>query len=337
MLLLTPGEPAGVGPELLVRLAALSGQPSLCAIADPKLLQRAADRCGQAVQVHPVSIAQLAKLGAHQPGVLPVLAQPMPGLETPGQPNPEHAAYLLHCLDVAVDLCLQAPQQMALVTGPLHKASINAGGFRFSGHTEYIGQRCGVTDTVMMLADETLRVALLTTHIALREVAVAVTSRRLQQTLQIIVEHCRQRLGIGHPVIRVLGLNPHAGEGGYLGREEIDIIQPVLRAWPDPNVDLQGPLAADTAFDRRSLEQVDVILAMYHDQGLTPLKAERFGRIVNITLGLPIVRTSVDHGTALDLAILPASAAATDRARLDSLQAALLEAERQLHSLSQRR
>ena len=331
MLLLTPGEPAGIGPELVIRLAAQPRQANFCAIADAGLLQRCAERIGEPVEIIPISLQQLHALPHSAAGQLCVLPQAMPGQETPGQPQTSHAAYVLQCLDQAVDLCLHNPDKYALVTGPVHKAVINRAGYSFSGHTGYIGRRCQVAQTVMMLADDKLRVALLTTHISLAEVPAAITAHRLRQCLQIIVQHCRQRLGISHPRIRVLGLNPHAGEGGYLGREEIDVIAPVLREFSDHQLSLQGPLPADTAFVRNQRDSYDVILAMYHDQGLTPLKAEGFGRIVNITLGLPIVRTSVDHGTALDLASLSASAA--QRARLDSLQAAVAEAQRQLHTL----
>ena len=343
MLLLTPGEPAGIGPELVIRLAALEQQPAFCAIADPALLQRWVERLGVAVQIVPVSMAQLQRMPRRAAGQLPVLPQAMPGQETPeetseekpGQPHSDHAAYVLHCLDLAVDLCLQSPSAYALVTGPVHKAIINQAGFRFSGHTGYIGDRCRVPQTVMMLATEKLRVALLTTHIPLAQVPAAITARGLQNSLHIIIQHCRQRLGISQPRIRVLGLNPHAGEDGYLGREEIDVIKPALRDFADDAVTLQGPMPADTAFARDERDSFDVILAMYHDQGLTPLKAESFGRIVNITLGLPIVRTSVDHGTALDIAALPANTPLTQRARLDSLQAAVAEAQRQLQTMQQ--
>lgn len=335
MLLLTPGEPAGIGPELVIRLAAQNQQANMCAVADPAMLQRCCERIGAAVDIIPIHSDQLSALPPPGGRRLAVLPQSMPGRETPGQPQTAHAAYVLQCLDLAVDLCLQAPRTRALVTGPVHKAVINRAGFAFSGHTEHIGRRCQIEQTVMMLADEQLRVALLTTHIPLAAVPAAMTAQRLRQALHIIVAHCRQRLGISHPRIRVLGLNPHAGEGGYLGREEIDVIEPVLRDFADPEVSLHGPLPADTAFARSECDRYDVILAMYHDQGLTPLKAESFGRIVNITLGLPIVRTSVDHGTALDLAALPATAAPAQRARLDSLQAAVAEAQRQLQTLQQ--
>ncbi len=335
MLLLTPGEPAGIGPELVIRLAALEEQPAFCAIADPALLQRCVERLGIAVQIVPVSMAQLQRMPRRSAGQLPVLPQAMPGQEMPGQPHRDHAAYVLQCLNLAVDLCLQTPSELALVTGPVHKAIINQAGFRFSGHTGYIGDRCRVPHTVMMLATEKLRVALLSTHIALAQVPAAITARSLQNSLHIIIQHCRQRLGISQPRIRVLGLNPHAGEDGYLGREEIDVIKPALHDFADSAVTLQGPMPADTAFARDERDSFDVILAMYHDQGLTPLKAESFGRIVNITLGLPIVRTSVDHGTALDIAALPANTPLTQRARLDSMQAAVVEAQRQLQTMQQ--
>jgi 4-hydroxythreonine-4-phosphate dehydrogenase len=186
----------------------------------------------------------------------------------------------------------------------------------------------------MMLADDGLRVALVTTHVPLAEVPAAVTPAQLEHVLRTVDRHCRERLAIRAPRLRVLGLNPHAGESGHLGREEIDVIEPVLETLRAEGLLLEGPLPADTAFDRAARGGFDVIVAMYHDQGLAPLKAEAFGRIVNVTLGLPIVRTSVDHGTALDLATLPAGTPPDRRARLDSLHAALAEAHRQLRRLA---
>ncbi len=218
-----------------------------------------------------------------------------------GQLNVNNAAYVLNTLDQAVDACLTG-QFHAMVTGPVQKSIINEAGIAFSGHTEYLAQRCGRETVVMMLASRQLRVALVTTHLALRDVPQAINAELLRKVIQILHHDLQQKFAIRKPLILVCGLNPHAGESGHLGREEIEIISPLLEELNRQGFRLQGPLPADTLFTPKYLQSADAVLAMYHDQGLPVLKAQGFGEAVNITLGLPIIRTSVDHGTALDLA-----------------------------------
>jgi len=312
-LLVTPGEPAGVGPEILARAAAREWPFELAAIADAQLLQRAARRCGLPLVLEPIDATTAPT--AHQPGRLRVLPRALPGAETPGHPQPEHARYVLECLSDAARLCAQG-HAAAMVTGPVHKAAINRAGHEFSGHTGYLAGLLGVPRTVMLLGDERLKVALATTHIPLARVAPALNHRALLATVKILDHGLRHWFALARPRILVLGLNPHAGEGGYLGREEIEVIGPVLREARRHGIAVSDPVPADTAFAPTTRHGYDAILAMYHDQGLAPLKALQFGAIANITLGLPIVRTSVDHGTALDLA-------GTGRARPGSLETAL--------------
>jgi 4-hydroxythreonine-4-phosphate dehydrogenase len=218
-----------------------------------------------------------------------------------GRLNVANASYVLKCLDTAVDGCLAGGFD-ALVTGPVHKGIINDAGIAFSGHTEYLAARCDTPRVVMMLATEGLRVALATTHLPLAQVSAAITPTELTTTLRILIQSLQTQFGIARPRILVCGLNPHAGESGHLGLEEIDVIAPVLEGLRGVSAELIGPLPADTLFTPKYLEHADAVLAMYHDQGLPVLKYKGFGRAVNITLGLPIIRTSVDHGTALDLA-----------------------------------
>jgi len=212
-----------------------------------------------------------------------------------------NARYVLDTLDAAIDGC-QSGQFGALVTGPLHKGNINDAGIPFSGHTEYLAAATHTEDVVMLLATDTLRVALLTTHVPLAQVSAMITAERLRRVIHVLHAGLRSRFGISRPRIKVCGLNPHAGEGGHLGREEIEIIIPTLQGLRDEGLELEGPLPADTLFNKASIKECDAVLAMYHDQGLPVLKYSGFGRAVNITLGLPIIRTSVDHGTALELA-----------------------------------
>ncbi len=252
---------------------------------------------------------------ADDAGVLAVRPVPMPVPVTAGQPDSSNAAYVLETLDIAVQGCLDGEFQ-AMVTGPVHKASINQAGFTFSGHTEYIASACGDVHPVMMLMNGTLRVALVTTHVPLSAVPAMLTAERLEQTLAVVHRDLRDKFAIEAPQLLICGLNPHAGEQGYLGREETEILQPVLDKLRDEGMELTGPVPADTAFTPRSLQDIDAVIAMYHDQGLPVLKARGFGETVNITLGLPIVRTSVDHGTAFQLA-------GTGRADPGSLQAAV--------------
>lgn len=295
-LALTAGEPAGVGPELLVRLASAPFAAGLVAITDRDLLRRAAARCGLPLKL----LEDDGQPHPHVPGSLRVQHVPLVAQEHPGQPDPRNARHVLTTLAEAADGCL-AGSYAAVVTAPLQKASINDAGIPFSGHTEFFAQRAGV-DVVMMLASPELRVALATTHLPLHAVPAAITAESLERTLRIVHAGLKARFGLAEPRIAVLGLNPHAGEGGHLGREEIDVVEPVLARLRAQGMYLLGPLPADTAFVPAQRERYDAVLAMYHDQALPVLKSEAFDRTVNMTLGLPFIRTSVDHGTALDLA-----------------------------------
>jgi len=296
-LAVTAGEPAGIGPELLIRLAATPLAATLVAITDRQLLQRAAVRCG-------ADIVLIDDDGAGEavrcPGTLRVRHTPLAADEVPGQPDPRNAPHVLATLAEAADGCL-AGRYDAVVTAPLQKSSINDAGIRFSGHTEFFAERARA-DVVMMLASPELRVALATTHLPLAAVPAAITSASLTRVLRIVHAELRAKFGLADPRIAVLGLNPHAGEGGHLGREELDTIIPTLEVLRAEGMHLLGPLPADTAFVPAQRTHYDAVLAMYHDQALPVLKSEAFDRTVNLTLGLPFIRTSVDHGTALDLA-----------------------------------
>ena len=296
-LAVTAGEPAGVGPELLVRLAATPLAASLVAITDRRLLERAARRCGVSIELIDDDGSPIDSRAA---GTLRVRHVPLGTDEVPGQPDPRNANHVLATLTEAADGCL-AGRYAAVVTAPLHKSSINDAGIAFSGHTEFFARRAGA-EVVMMLASPQLRVALATTHLPLAAVPAAITPVLLTRVLRIVDAELRGKFGIDQPRIAVLGLNPHAGEGGHLGREEIDTMIPVLDALRGQGMHLLGPLPADTAFVPAQRAHYDAVLAMYHDQALPVLKSEAFDRTVNLTLGLPFIRTSVDHGTALDLA-----------------------------------
>jgi len=294
-LALTPGEPSGVGPDLLIQLIQQAQGQELVAFADPDLLVQRAAQLGL-----PLSLIEPRQqpLAAGELAIVPV---PMAVPAVAGQLEKRNAQYVLDCLDQAIDAC-QTNSCQALVTGPVQKSVINDAGIPFSGHTEYLAMKTGAARVVMMLATSELRVALATTHLPLREVANAITTDLLNEVIDILYRDLEHKFGVNKPKILVCGLNPHAGEGGHLGHEEINIITPVLQQWRDRGINLVGPLPADTLFTTKNLEGADAVLAMYHDQGLPVLKYQGFGRAANITLGLPIVRTSVDHGTALDLA-----------------------------------
>lgn len=301
---LTAGEPAGIGPELIAALASRGlGGPArarLVAVADPGLLAERAAMLGLTLRIRECDVHQ--PVPPFVPGVLDVWPVALDRPSRAGRLDVANGDYVLGTLDVAIEACLHGRAQ-AMVTAPLHKGVIiEAGHAGFTGHTEYLRDACGVDEVVMMLATQTLRVALATTHLPLREVADAITRESLTRVLRILDRDLRRHFGIKAPRIAVCGLNPHAGEGGHLGREEIDVIAPVLEALRDEGLALDGPLPADTLFTPRHLDHVDAVMAMYHDQGLPVLKHAGFGRAANITLGLPLIRTSVDHGTALDLA-----------------------------------
>ena len=292
-LALVPGEPAGIGPEICVRIAQQPQPAQLVAIADPDTLLQAARSLGM-----PLRLRQPNEDCAT--GELALIELPQAEPVHFGQPAPGNARAVLDALLMGGQCCLDGEFQ-GLVTGPVNKASINAGGFDYRGTTELLAAQAGV-DVLMMLASDSLRVALLTTHLPLRDVPQAVTADALQRALHILHRALRAQFSLPNPRIAVLGLNPHAGESGVLGREEIEVIAPVLHALRAAGMDLSGPLPADTAFLPQSLARVDAILAMYHDQGLPVLKHVGFEKSVNITLGLPYPRVAVDHGTALDIA-----------------------------------
>jgi 4-hydroxythreonine-4-phosphate dehydrogenase len=296
-LALTAGEPAGVGPELLVRLAATSLAANFVAITDRGLLERAAARCGIAIQLIDDDGGDA---NARPSGSLLVRHIPLTVEETPGQPDPRNAHHVLTTLTEAAQGCADG-RYAAVVTAPLQKSSINDAGIPFSGHTEFFAAHSHA-DVVMMLASPELRVALATTHLPLHAVSSAIHAESLERTLCIVHDELQAKFGFTEPRIAVLGLNPHAGENGHIGREEIDTIIPVLDNLRQRGMRLIGPLPADTAFVPAQRQHYDAVLAMYHDQALPVLKSEAFDRTVNITLGLPFIRTSVDHGTALDLA-----------------------------------
>lgn len=297
LLAVTSGEPAGVGPELCLRLIERpTAGARLVILADRQLLAERAHAVNFAGQLR-----DWVPGATPLPGVLDVLHLPLARASHAGRLDPANAGYVLALLDRAIDGCLGG-EFAAMVTAPVHKGVINDGGVAFTGHTEYLAEKTGTARVVMMLAGGGLRVALATTHLPLKDVAAAVTQQSLEQTLRILHDDLGRKYGIAQPRILVAGLNPHAGEGGYLGREEIDVIVPVLDRLRGEGMTLIGPLPADTMFTPPLLAQGDCVLAMYHDQGLTALKYASFGQGINVTLGLPIIRTSVDHGTALELA-----------------------------------
>jgi 4-hydroxythreonine-4-phosphate dehydrogenase len=320
-LLVTPGEPAGIGPDLLVRIAQEPQHAELVAVCDPELLHDRARQLGLPLQLEPVTPDQ--PRAPHRTGHLRVLPITLSARARCGTLDVRNASYVLATIERAADLCL-AGQADALVTGPVQKSVIADAGIAFSGHTEWIAERCLTPMPVMMLVAGALRVALATTHLRLRDVPDAITRERLLAVLRVLHADLRDRFGCAQPRILCCGLNPHAGEGGHLGREEIEVIQPALAQLRSEGLDIEGPLPADTLFTPRLLEGADAVLAMYHDQGLPVLKHAGFGHAVNITLGLPIIRTSVDHGTALELA-------GSGRADAGSLRAAIDCALQMIH------
>ena len=311
-ILLTTGEPSGIGPDLLVSVARTSWDCELVVVGDPALLESRAALLGESLSVRRVAPAEAT--GRAEPGRISVWPTSLHAPVACGCLDRANAAYVVETIDQGTRACLLG-QFDALVTPPVHKGVINDAGLPFTGHTEHIAALTGGFP-VMMLTVPGLRVALVTTHLPLAEVSRAVTPDRLERVIRTLDHDLRFRFGISQPRIAVCGLNPHAGEGGYLGREEIETIEPALKRLRLEGLELVGPLPADTAFLQTALEGVDAVLAMYHDQGLPVLKHAGFGRAVNVTLGLPIIRTSVDHGTALDRA-------GTGRADAGSLKAAI--------------
>ena len=310
---ITAGEPAGIGPDICIQIAQQAQHASLVIIADPDLLEQRAQALGL-----PLTCVQYERQNITKP--LPpghIFVQPIRmAIDcVPGKLDSKNAGYVLETLRKAADGCQQG-HYAAMVTGPVQKSIISEAGYTFSGHTEFLAEHTNTNQVVMMLATEGLRVALATTHIPLSEVPKAITDDLLRSVVEILNRDLIEKFAIAKPRVLVCGLNPHAGENGHLGREEIEVIEPALEALRNRGYNLQGPLPADTLFTPKYLEHTDAVLAMYHDQGLPVLKNVGFGNAVNITLGLPIIRTSVDHGTALDLA-------ATGKANPQSLQVAI--------------
>ena len=295
---LTPGEPAGIGPDLSVMLAQTWRAAEVVVIADRDMLAARAEQLGLPLDIR--AFDPSAAEADDPPGTLCVQHAPLERVARAGHLEPDNARAVLATLDVAMDGCLGGTFD-AMVTAPVHKGVINDAGIAFTGHTEYLAARLGA-QPVMMLTAGSLRVALATTHLPLSAVAAAIDTPGLEHVLRTLHHDLGTRFGLDDPTILVAGLNPHAGEGGHLGREEIEIIEPLLARLRDEGMKLVGPLPADTLFTQHRLAGADAVLAMYHDQGLPVLKHVGFGKGINVTLGLPIVRTSVDHGTALDLA-----------------------------------
>ncbi|EPB0853240.1 4-hydroxythreonine-4-phosphate dehydrogenase PdxA [Yersinia enterocolitica] len=298
-IVITPGEPAGVGPDLVIALAQQDWPVELVVCADPALLLARASQLNLPLQLREYqqdkpALAQLA-------GTLTILSVKIATEVIPGQLDVKNSHYVVETLAKACDGAISG-EFAALVTGPVQKSIINDAGIPFIGHTEFFADRSHCSRVVMMLATEELRVALATTHLPLLAVPGAITQASLHEVISILDNDLKTKFGISQPQIYVCGLNPHAGEGGHMGHEEIDTIIPALDALRQQGINLIGPLPADTLFQPKYLQHADAVLAMYHDQGLPVLKYQGFGRAVNITLGLPFIRTSVDHGTALELA-----------------------------------
>ena len=296
-LYVTSGEPAGIGPDICLSLAGRVDERPVVVLADMQMLQQRAEQLNNHVELVAYQGQQQSSLSGqlfveHIPLVEPVEL---------GQLNPANAAYVIEQLRRSAEYAMSG-RSVGVATAPVQKSVINDAGIGFSGHTEYYQEFAGVDRVVMMLATKTLRVALATTHLPLRDVPDAITKERLHQVIDILIQDLKSKFKIAQPRILVCGLNPHAGEDGYLGREEIDVINPVLESYRAQGIDMTLSLPADTLFTPENLKDADAVLAMYHDQGLPVLKSQGFGEAVNITLGLPFIRTSVDHGTALSLA-----------------------------------
>lgn len=312
-LALTPGEPAGIGPDIVIQAAQQSFNAEIVVVADPDLLKKRSELLRLPLEL--ISFNPSIPAKPHQPGKLYILPVRQPISGQPGQPEAVNASYVLETIKSACAGCLEKKFD-AMVTAPVHKAIINQSGFPFTGHTEFLAEICMTGYPVMMLTNRKLRVALVTTHLPLSVVSQNITPEILEKVINVVWHDLKTQFGISDPNILVCGLNPHAGEDGHLGTEEINVIIPVLEKLRKKGLQLHGPIPADTAFTHDRLENIDVVIAMYHDQGLPVLKALGFGETVNITLGLPIIRTSVDHGTALSLA-------GTGKANCSSLIAAI--------------
>jgi 4-hydroxythreonine-4-phosphate dehydrogenase len=298
-LVVTTGEPAGIGPDIALAAAFSDWSCELVFAGDPDLLEARAALLGLALKA--VEWRESAALAPHRAGTLPVLPARLARAASPGRPDPANARYVLDTIEAAARGCLEG-RFAAMVTSPVQKSSINEAGIAFKGHTEFLADLAGGVHPVMLLVADNLRVALATTHVPLADVSRHITQASLERTLTVLDRGLRAAFRLATPRIVVCGLNPHAGEGGHLGREEIEVIRPLISSLQARGLAVTGPVPADTAFTPASLEAADAVLAMYHDQGLPVIKHAGFGRTVNVTLGLPFHRTSVDHGTALDLA-----------------------------------
>ena len=296
-LYVTSGEPAGIGPDICLSLANRIDERPIVILADLEMLGQRAQQLNLAIEL----IEYKGQKSSSEEGQLYVKHVPLKQQVILGELNSHNAAYVLEQLRRSADYAMTG-KSVGVATAPVQKSVINDAGIHFSGHTEYYQEFAGVPRVVMMLATKTLRVALATTHLPLRAVADAITPERLHQVIDILIHDLKSKFKIEHPHILVCGLNPHAGEGGYLGMEEIEVINPVLETYRTQGINMSLSLPADTLFTPENLKDADAVLAMYHDQGLPVLKSQGFGEAINITLGLPFIRTSVDHGTALSLA-----------------------------------
>ncbi|MFA6036894.1 MAG: 4-hydroxythreonine-4-phosphate dehydrogenase PdxA [Legionellales bacterium] len=314
-IVLTPGEAAGIGPDLVIQLAQKNYSDQLVVVADPDLLLQRAKLLNL-----PLKLNEFIKDKPHQAGQLFIIPEKLNSPTICGQLNADNSEYVLRTLTTATQGCLNHTFT-ALVTGPVHKGIINQTGIKFSGHTEFLADLCQVKQVVMLLASDKLRIALVTTHLPLKQVSDAITAEEIKSIIPILHDGLKKYFHIHNPHIIVAGLNPHAGESGHLGDEEINIISPALEFLRKQGYQLEGPLSADTMFSEKNLKSADAFLCMYHDQGLPVIKTLSFGKTANITLGLPFLRTSVDHGTALELA-------GTNKASADSFIYALEQTQR---------
>jgi 4-hydroxythreonine-4-phosphate dehydrogenase len=311
--IITPGEPAGIGPDVTLQIAQMDWPAELIIVADANLLQTRAKQLSLPLHLAPVDFLQPAI--SHKASHLKIIPVPLKTACVPGKLEKENASYVVECLEIATDICLEK-KAAALITGPVQKSILNEANISFVGHTEFLAARCNATQSLMLFVIDHLKVALATTHIPLVDVAKNITPERLTSLIRLLNRELQNKFSIAQPKILVSGLNPHAGENGHFGHEEINVIEPTIKKLRAENIDVIGPLPADTIFTKKYLQTADAILAMYHDQALPVIKYMGFERAVNVTLGLPIIRTSVDHGTALDLA-------GTTKADAGSMQAAI--------------
>jgi 4-hydroxythreonine-4-phosphate dehydrogenase len=312
-LLITSGEPSGIGPDLIIKLSQIKHDYDLTVITDPDLILQRAKLLSTSVEI--INVEDVNKQIFQHSNTIKVLPIKLRSKSTAGQLDSNNAHYVLEMLETACNACLSNSYD-AVITAPIQKSVINDAGIKFSGHTEYFAEQCNDAYPVMLLACPELRVALVTTHLPLRNIPDAITADKVEKTIRIVLDSLRHQFGIENPSIAVCGLNPHAGEDGHLGKEEINVINPVIKKFIDNGDNVSGSYPADTVFRKELREKMDAFICMYHDQGLPVLKTLGFGEAVNITLGLPIIRTSVDHGTALELA-------GTGKAQCDSLLAAI--------------